>query len=93
MVEVACVKAWATNLCIQLKSCADKADKCICAVSKQKGINIGGMCQLLLWVTYCYTIMTQMQSRPDYDTPVRTPPRLQDNSDWMGWEVRDGVSL
>ena len=42
MVEVACVKAWATNLCNQLKSCTDRVDKCICAASKKKGINIGG---------------------------------------------------
>lgn len=42
MVEVACVKAWATNLRNQLKSCTDRVQKCIIAASKKKGSSIGG---------------------------------------------------
>ena len=46
MVEVACVKAWATNLCNQLKSCTGKVIKCICDSSRYMGIDIGGTCDL-----------------------------------------------
>ena len=46
MVEVACVKAWATNICNQLKSCTDRVQECIIAASKKKGIGIGG----ILWI-------------------------------------------
>ena len=44
MVEVACVKAWATNLCNQLKFCTNKVDKHLCAASKEIGIALGGTC-------------------------------------------------
>ena len=59
VVEVACVKAWATNLCNQLKSCADRVNKCICVVSKQKGINIGGTYHRLI-NSYYYGLLNNI---------------------------------
>ena len=37
-------------------------------------------------------VTTQMRSRPNRDTLVRTPPRLLDDMDGRGWKIRGWVA-
>lgn len=55
VVEVACVKAWATNLCNQFKSCSAKVEENICNMMAKKTADMKGKAHDILVIIQRFT--------------------------------------
>ena len=93
VVEFACIKAWATNLCNQFKSCSAKVEENICTVMAKKTSDIQGRANdklfiLLLMLCHYNAAMENdlEQSKSQYESIMDRKNKIKSKASRKGME-------